>query len=300
MMSDLPELKDYLLSQDRSKHTINSYLSDVSLFKRWYEHTNKRVLTPDKLLPEDIHRYIHYLKENKKAAASTINRRLAALRAYTSWALENGRVDRDPLLGVKGLEEQKAPPRFLQPEEQANLIAQIDERLLDARTEAAKRQAMRDRAIVYVLMHTGLRVSELCALQLGDIEINANRGNLSVRPNRHGLPRNVPLNRDTRQALKDWLNIRPQVDTSAVFVGKHGDPASPLLVQRLLAKLGRRACLEVTPFTLRHTFAKNLIDQEVGLEKVAMLLGHSSLNTIMAYTNPEQVDMAWAVEALVN
>ncbi len=299
-MSDFHELKDYLLSQDRSIHTINSYLSDVSLFKRWYEHTNKRALTPDRLLPEDVHCYIHHLKEGKKAAASTINRRLAALRAYTAWALGTGLADRDPLFGVKGLEDQKAPPRFLQPDEQTTLIAQVDERLLDARTEAAKRQAVRDRAIVYVLMHTGLRVSELCALELSDIEINANRGMVCIRPNRQGHPRSVPLNRDTRRALKDWLNARPQVDTPAVFVGKHSEAASPLLVQRLLAKLGRRACLEVTPFTLRHTFAKNLIDQEVSLEKVAMLLGHSSLNTIMAYTRPEQVDMAWAVEALVN
>lgn len=299
-MNEFPELKNYLLSQNRSKHTINSYLSDVSLFKRWYEHTNKETLSPEGLLPEDIYHYIHHLKEVKKAAPSTINRRLAALRAYTAWALETGLTDRDPLSGIKNLEDQKSPPRVLGPEEQDSLITQVEEQLSEAHTEAAKRQAFRDRAIVYVLMHTGLRVSELCALELSDIEINNGQVKLCIQPNRQGQPRQLPINRDTRQALKDWLKARPRVNTQAVFVGKHGEAASPLLVQRLLAKLGRKASLDVTPFTLRHTFAKNLIDQEVSLKKVAMLLGHSSLNTIMAYTSSEQVDMAWAVEALVN
>jgi integrase/recombinase XerC len=71
-----------------------------------------------------------------------------------------------------------------------------------------------------------------------------------------------------------------------------------LLIQRLLAELGRRAGIEVTPQELRHTFGKNLVERGLSLEKVALLMGHSSLNTTMAYTSSDQTDLSWAVEAL--
>jgi len=94
--------------------------------------------------------------------------------------------------------------------------------------------------------------------------------------------------------------VRPQVNTEIIFVGKHLEPASPLLVQRVLAELGRRAGVEVTPQELRHTFGKNLVNSGVSLEKVATLMGHSSLNTTMAYASSDQDDLSWAVEALID
>ena len=298
-MSDHSELRDHLLAQGRSEGTVASYLSDIAHFARWLEKARDKQLKPGSFSPSDVRQYKHHLQTVKKAAAATINRRITALRAYSQWALSTGKTNQDSLLGIKSVSESKPDPKLLNREEQAALLEQVSHNLSTAATRASRRQALRDQAIVLTLLHTGLRVSELCSLELRDIELQDNRGEVRVKSMNGRKSRSVPLNSDTRQAMRSWLAVRPQVENQALFVGKHGEPASPLLVQRLLSELGRRAGLEVTPHALRHTFAKNLVDQGVSLEKVAQLLGHSSLNATKVYSSADQTDLAWAVEALL-
>ena len=278
-------LRDHMLAQGLSTRTVESYLSDLAMFARWYEQHTGKLLSPQRLSSTDLRQYKDYLQKVKNAAAATVNRRLAALRTYSAWALNMGFVKLDPSSGIKGVEENKTSPRFLQSQEQAALVNQVDTLLTSAWTEASCRQARRDRAIVLLLLHTGLRVSELCSLELNDIENLGDASQVRVRAVDQGKVRRLPINRSIRKVLDNWLEVRPQVGTRAVFVGKHGEAASPLLVQRLLAELGRRAGLEVTPQILRNTFARNLLDQGVSLDRVAALLGHSSLRTTVVYTS---------------
>ncbi len=134
-----------------------------------------------------------------------------------------------------------------------------------------------DRAMIVLLLNSGLRISELCALSTKDIELTDRKGKLIVRQDKGSKKREVPLNRIAREALKDWMNVRTAGD--ALFEGKRGDRLSPSGVYRRLVELARRAKLEdVSPHTLRHTFSKNLVDAGVGLEHVAALLGQSNLN----------------------
>jgi integrase/recombinase XerC len=297
-MNDLIDLGEFLLAQGRSEHTISGYLSDISHFTSWFENTYDQTLTPQLITSADVHQYKHHLQTVHNAAAATVNRRLAALRAYIYWAINTGQIQHNPLTGIKGVGEQKNTPRYLTQSEQNALLQETSKRLTNAQTAAARRQAIRDKAIVLTLLNTGLRVSELCNLVLNDIKINKSGGQVRVNATNGRKSREVPLNKITRQAISDWLAVRPEVKTKAIFVGKHWDPAGPLLIQRLLAELGRRAGIEVTPQELRHTFGKNLVERGLSLEKVALLMGHSSLNTTMAYTSSDQTDLSWAVEAL--
>ena len=173
------------------------------------------------------------------------------------------------------------------------------------RRTAEKDGNRRNLAIILLLMNTGLRVSEVAGLRLDDLQLSERKGEVTVRGK--GLKvRTVPLNADVRKALRDYLAKRPKAEHDAVFVGQKGDPLGKLGIEYQIATLGRLsgfvgsngAAERLTPHMLRHTFAKNLVDQGVGLDQVAMLMGHRSLTTTARYTKPSKQDLAKAVEKL--
>ena len=115
------EFEHYLRSLDRSENTINGYLSDLSLFARWFFDTNGEPLRPDRLTPIDVRAYKQYLLTVKHRKASTINRRLAALSAYIGWAREVGQIEHDPTEKISGLAQSKPAPKYLDKQEQHTL-----------------------------------------------------------------------------------------------------------------------------------------------------------------------------------
>ncbi len=133
-----------------------------------------------------------------------------------------------------------------------------------------------------------------------DMQISERKGNVLVQHGKGGKQRNVPLNSEARKALHEWMDIRPQSDHLWMTVeGEHAG-LSGRTVQRIMQRYAKAAQLDVlTPHVCRHTFAKNLVDNEVGLEKVAALLGHSSLNTTRIYIVPSERDLELAVENLI-
>lgn len=158
--------------------------------------------------------------------------------------------------------------------------------------------ARRDVALVQMMAHAGLRVGEIAALRVSSVELKERSGQVTVL-GKGSKRRVVPLNGEARRALSAWLASRPVVDTEALFIGRRGETLGVRAIQRILAQLGRAAGLEdLTPHVLRHTFAKNLVDAGVGLEKVADLLGHSRLDTTRIYTRPGQGDLERAAEAI--
>ena len=123
-----------------------------------------------------------------------------------------------------------------------------------------------------------------------------------VRRGKGNKQRNVPLNSEARKAIQDWLAVRPQVSDTFIWIAVEAaadDGISGRAVQRILRRYAQDAGLsELTPHILRHTFAKNLANNNVGLEKIAALLGHSSLNTTRIYVTPDARDLERAVEQL--
>jgi integrase/recombinase XerC len=130
---------------------------------------------------------------------------------------------------------------------------------------------------------------------MSDIALSERKGMLRVWQGKGTKQRDIPLNAAARGALTQWLKIRPDTEQSYMFIGKKGVGLASGGVQGMLAEYGRRANVEVTPHTLRHSFAKNLVNAGVSLEKVAALMGHSSLNTTRLYTTPSALDLERAV-----
>jgi len=283
---------EHLQAQGRSPLTIMGYGSDLGHFLIWYQQTNGELLE-GAFTPTDVREYKAWLQTNERAAPATINRRLAALKAYGAWLVESGLAEFNPAAAAREVRQQRLAPRWLDKAAQTRLTRELERGMLAARTDGARREAVRNFAIGILLLNTGLRVAELCALMVADLTIGERSGRLVVRSGKGDKYREVPLNLNARKALADWLAWLPAPAVPPlVFALK------PRAVQRLLAAVGRRAGVELTPHTLRHTFAHNLINAGVGLDRVAALMGHSNLEATRRYTIPGAADLAQAVGAL--
>jgi site-specific recombinase XerD len=298
MTINFEAFKQFLVDAGKSDRTILGYLADITIFSRWFEQTNGKIFSPDNLTPTDVREYKQYLLNGQKAKAATINRHLAALRSYASWAKKSSSAVYNPADGIKGVSQQNHAPKWLDRKEQAAVIREGERRVQTAKTEPAKRQAIRDHCILTVLLNTGLRVSELVALEIEDILLSERKGELRVRTGKGTKERIIPINDSCRKAIKAWYSVRPTDLTSRVFTTQRG-PATTRAIQSVLESIGEAAHVEnLTPHVARHTFAKNLVNAGVSLEKVAMLMGHSSLDTTMVYTTPGMSDLDKAVRTL--
>jgi integrase/recombinase XerC len=300
----LQELIRHLHKQDRSEATIKHYHHDLRQFTRWFKQTNGRQPTLKTITPIDVRAYRSYMQNTKGYKPATINRRLQALRVLCRWAVEVGHIAMDPTTGIKGVGQQQLGPKALDRTEIHRMIQALEERLqwvLSTRGPLSKSamKATRDMAISVLLLHTGLRVSELVGLKLSDVEMSERKGSLSVR-GKGNKQRKVPLNVDARKALRQWLEVRPDMESEALFLGRNSTALSARGVQKVVADLAKRAQVEdLHPHVLRHTFATRYLEAHPGdLVGLATILGHESLETLRIYTVPNSDKLANKVEKL--
>jgi integrase/recombinase XerC len=304
MSNVLIDFEKHMNSLDFSPLTTQGYLADLRHFARWFEQTNGEQLSVQRITPTDVKEYKQFLLTIERRKASTVNRRLAALAALAKWARQSGQIQSDPTENIKGVANVARGPKWLDKHQQFALLRAIDNDLQLARLRYPKRwlTRRRDASMVLFLLHTGLRLSEVVSLRMNDVSLSDRKGRVLVRQGKGGKQRNVPLNSDARKALQEWSEVRPKGDFLWTAVeGENNDALSGRAVQRILQRYAKAAGIdELTPHVCRHTFAKNLVDNEVGLEKVAALLGHSSLNTTRVYITPSERDLELAVENLTD
>ena len=210
-------------------------------------------------------------------APRSIQRRLAALRNLFQYLLREGVVSANPGLDVTA---PKAPRKL--PE---TLDADAMGRLLDVRLDHPI--ATRDRAIMELLYSSGLRLAELAGLQATDVDLL--EGTVRVL-GKGAKTRIVPVGEKAREALRDWLKVRPQLvkeDTAAMFVSRGGRPLSNRNIQARVTFWARRLGLPqaVSPHTFRHSFATHLLESSGDLRAVQEMLGHADIGTTQIYTH---------------
>ena len=297
----LTNFQKHMDDQDLSPLTLKGYLSDLNHFARWFEQTNGEQLTVQRITPTDVKEYKHFLLSVERRKAGTVNRRLASIAALCKWARQNKQITSDPTENIKGVAGVARGPKWLDKHEQHRLIRAIENDLELAKQKYPKRWVTRrrDASLVLFLLHTGLRLSEAIELRMDDIQLSERKGSVLVQNGKGNKQRSVPLNSDARKAIQEWLEVRPQSDHLWMTVEGEHESLSGRTVQRILQRYAKAADVkELTPHVCRHTFAKNLVENEVGLEKVAALLGHSSLNTTRIYITPSERDLELAVEHL--
>jgi site-specific recombinase XerD len=280
------QCRGHLTKVGKSPHTVRAYGHDLAAFVRWFEQTTGEAFDPQAVDPRDIQEHKGYLIK-KGLEPATINRRLIALHRFFRWAKREGLVGDKPLEVLEQvlLKEQKdTAPRWLDCREQLALLRSV-----------RKRENRRDLAVIQTLLGTGLRISELAALKVSDLEISERKGWLYVRKGKGSKARDIPLDNKTRQVLSSHLAEQPEDGTERLFSGQRG-PLSEPGINYLVTKYAYQARLEdCTPHTLRHTFGKTLVDGGVPLDQVATLMGHESLDTTKVYTRPSKRDLERAV-----
>lgn len=296
-MTKPPTFRQWLIAQEMSDTTVHGYALNVAGFETWYCQTNgAREIDPAAVTRADVRDYRGYLERQRKAPA-TINRYLQALHTWGKWLMETGQRADNPAADTRRVPEAQLAPHWPERKQVAALERELERAVNNARTDSAKFLAVRDRAMVALLAHTGLRVAELCALGPGDLKLSERAGLLTVRHGKGNKQRRVPVNNEARRALAPWLELRPPA-AGHVFSDLAGANLQPRGVQRALKDYCRRAGVSITPHQLRHYLAKSLVDAGTPAATVAAILGHNSLDTTRRYTLPSQRDMERAVENL--
>ncbi|MCX7619255.1 MAG: tyrosine recombinase [Acidimicrobiales bacterium] len=273
-----------------SANTVAAYRRDITAFCEWAERGG--VPGPSAIDRRSLRRYLAYLN-TRRYSRRTVARKVSSLRRYFGWLHRTGRVEIDPSLGLAAPRGEARLPRVLRDDELAALLDEPPARVADDLPAIRHR----DDAVLELLYGSGLRVSELCSITFGDLDL-ANRS--LVVWGKGGKQRRVPLSQPAVEALSRWLTSgREELVTSEsppdrVFLNRRGRGLSPRDVRRIL---DHRAKAPTYPHALRHTFATHLLDGGADLRVVQELLGHSDLSTTQLYTHVSRERLRTVLDA---
>lgn len=258
--------------------TLGAYASDLAGFIAWAGEQG--ITEPEQVDRLLLRRYVAHLATHHYARRS-IARKASALRRYFRWSTRTGLVPVDPSSGLTAPRGDGRLPRVLRQDE-LNVLLDAPPATLDDDAPAVR---ARDDAVLEVLYGSGLRVGELCSLDLGDLDLDRERATVWGKG---GKQRTVPLGEPAVAALRAWVDehryelLTPATPAGALFVNHRGKRLTPRDVRRLL---DRRAPAPTHPHALRHTFATHLLDGGADLRAVQELLGHADLSTTQRYTH---------------
>lgn len=277
-LADIDAFLDAVWLEDGlAANTLAAYRRDLTAFAQWLKkETGKPLEQAD---TSDIQSW--FAAGHANSRASTVNRRLAALRRYYSWLVRHARIQRDPCIDMKTV---KQPARYPH-----TLSEQQVEALLAAPVTATA-VGLRDRAMLETLYATGLRVSELISLNVLDVSLT--EGVVRVTLGKGGKDRLVPLGAEAQHWIEKYMAqargaLLGSHISDALFVTARGGPMTRqsfwLIAKKYAAQAGIHTPL--SPHVVRHAFATHLLNHGADLRVVQLLLGHADISTTQIYTH---------------
>lgn len=259
------------IEKNVSAHTLLNYRLDLKQLRNFL--SGKDVQKIDRL---DVRKYLALLK-SRNLRKRSLARKLSTFRSFFRFLLREGYINADPISGISSPKMEKRLPIFLD----ENKLA----RILDA-PEKTNLLGLRDRAILETLYSTGMRVSELVGLKIGQVDFI---GGMVKALGKGKKERLVPIGDRALRAIRDYLNKQnvEKKDTRALFLNRKDQRLTDRGVQNIVDKYIRIVSLKekISPHTFRHSFATHLLDRGADLRSVQELLGHASLSTTQIYTH---------------
>ncbi|WP_174734956.1 tyrosine-type recombinase/integrase [Mesobacillus harenae] len=264
------DFETWLVNQGKAGSTIRTYTAVLVKFEAWLKSIGKNLMNTTN---DDVQSYMDYLEAQQKNPG-TIEKYLAAISVYS-------RFTENPQLVVDIQRKEKADetdlPETLNTKEIKELLDHI---------EADGNQ--RNIVITYLLLHTGIRVSELCELNRSDIELEDGKGKLNVRHDGE-IERVIPLSKEAISRLEQYLESTENQE-DALFLSSVNKRISPRAIQYMLEKYN------VNPHKLRHTFCRQLIKKGVDINTVAKLAGHRDVNVTKRYAVDLKLNLDDAID----
>lgn len=269
---------EYLtFERNYSPRTVKEYEDDLSAFKSFCEGIDAN-LSWETVDGDVVRNWMMSMMEAGKAA-TTVNRRLSALRTFYRYALKRGWLETDPVRNVQGPKKRKPLPVFLKENEM--------DRLLDGNFFGDDFTGKRDRLMVAMFYVTGIRLSELTGLDMDDVDLQGQTLKVTGKRNKQRI---VPFGEELKRMLNAYLDLRrniPATGEAALFTDDKGcrlkNPKVRNLVKDYLGMVTTQQ--KRSPHVLRHTFATSMLNHHADLESLKELLGHESISTTEVYTH---------------
>lgn len=259
-----------------SKNTVVSYRRDLLQMEEYLE--DQGICEPSRVTRTSLNSYILYLERQGKAT-TTISRVLASIKAFFHYEFREGNILRDPSELLKTPRIEKKPPVIL-------TVPEVDRFLRQPDGDSPKE--IRDKAMLELLYATGIRVSELIGLQVTDVNLAV--GFITCRDEQK--ERTIPFGKTANQALSRYLSSARETmlkgrDSVWLFTNCSGQPMSRQGFWKIVKYYGEKAGIQsdITPHTLRHSFAAHLIGSGADIQAVKTIMGHADLATTQMYTH---------------
>ncbi|QUB40462.1 tyrosine recombinase XerC [Prevotella veroralis] len=269
---------DYLkLERNYSPATVKHYRDDLKEFERFFQGLDQQ-LSWESVDSDIVRRWMEYMMD-KGNAASSVNRRLSALRSFYRYALRRNLVVKDPVHGIQGPRRKRPLPQFLKESEM--------DQLLDERMWTDSYKDVLARTIIVTFYETGVRISELIGLNDKDVDyINCEIKVTGKRDKQRIIPFGDELLK-TLTAYQQQRDVETESESVAFFRTEKGKRVTDEQVRQMVKiNLSKVSTLKKrSPHVLRHTFATAMLNHDAGLESVKELLGHESLSTTEIYTH---------------
>lgn len=266
-----------------SLHTLENYRHDLQETSLYFTDT-----APFAVSTHDLRLYISKL-HRQGLASKSLQRKLSSIRQFYQFFIRQRITDNNPAIGIRPPKGARKLPHVLATDEASHLLNyQADDWL-----------GLRDKAIAELLYSSGLRLAEIAALNLADLELRSATVKVTGKGNKQRI---VPLGKLARSAIQDWLAVRndkPITDDNAVFISQQGKRISHRSIQQRLQKLGQERGLDkrLHPHMLRHSFASHVLESSSDLRAVQEMLGHSDISTTQVYTHLDFQHLAKTYDA---
>ena len=285
----IEDFLDYLqYERNRSERTVRAYADDLRSFEAFFKNLDGQLSWES--VDSDVIRDWMESMMDKGNTATSVNRRLSAVRSLYRFALSRGYVSRDPAHAVSGPKCQKVLPQYLREKEMNTLLDEQmwEDRYIDVRA----------RTIILLFYSTGIRLSELIGLDDADVDFAEQQLKVTGKGDKQRI---LPFGTELSEALRVYMARRDaeveRKDTAVFLTAKGVRMNSQQVRDEVRHHLSRVSTLKKrTPHVLRHTFATAMLNHEAGIESVKKLLGHSKLSTTEIYTHTtfEQLRQAYA------
>ena len=276
---------EYLQAErNYSSATIESYAKDLAEFQDFMEGQN-----PDaswtSIQSDDVREWVIYLLDEQRLAASSVNRKLSALRSYYKYLRRMGRVGVNPMEKVTAPKKRKPLPHFVRESEM--------DRLLELTKEDRSFIGIRDRLVLMVFYETGIRRAELLGMTDASVDLAARQIKVTGKRNKQRI---VPFGEELAREFEAYLNAREElqgVKDPMLFVNENGAAVTESQVSNLVKKyLSMVTTIEKkSPHVLRHSFATAMLNNHADLTSIQKLLGHESVATTEIYTHVSFEDL---------